>query len=64
MVKVLQPIIAVAILATAASALAEDDDWWQGGHFYQIYPRSYQGLIIDKIHFLIIWNNRIHSILK
>lgn len=34
-------ILLLAICAIACNVVAEDD-WWEYGHFYQIYPRSFQ----------------------
>lgn len=35
-------ILAMAIYLAAGRAVREDEDWWEHGHFYQIYPRSYK----------------------
>lgn len=40
MSKIAQIFLAVAILSS--STVLADDDWWEYGHFYQIYPRSYK----------------------
>lgn len=41
MVNILPLVFAVAICSITGNVLAEDD-WWEYGHFYQIYPRSFQ----------------------
>lgn len=40
--KLLPFIFAMAIYLVAGRAVIENDDWWEHGHFYQIYPRSYK----------------------
>lgn len=32
----------VVLFAVAAAISAADLDWWEGGNFYQIYPRSFK----------------------
>lgn len=32
----------VIFVLAFSTVLAEDHDWWEYGHFYQIYPRSFQ----------------------
>lgn len=34
-------VLMLAVCSIAGNVLAEDD-WWEYGHFYQIYPRSFQ----------------------
>lgn len=41
MVKSWQPFIVFVIFVYSGNVIA-DDDWWENGHFYQIYPRSFQ----------------------
>lgn len=35
-------IVALALCLASTSTVFADDDWWEHGHFYQIYPRSYK----------------------
>lgn len=42
MAKLLPFILALAIYLVAGKAVVEKADWWEHGHFYQIYPRSYK----------------------
>lgn len=36
------PIYFVIIVSTIAGNVTAVDDWWEYGHFYQVYPRSFQ----------------------
>lgn len=43
------PIIVALALCLATSTVFAVDDWWEHGHFYQIYPRSYKDSNNDGI---------------
>lgn len=41
--KFLPLILAMAFyLVAGRNVVVEEEDWWEHGHFYQIYPRSYK----------------------
>lgn len=60
--RILLSFIALAICWCSSRAAETGDDWWEYGHFYQIYPRSFKdgnddGVgdlkgIIDKLDYL------------
>lgn len=43
---VLSSVLFVSLISTAVQAA---DDWWEYGHFYQVYPRSFQDSDADGI---------------
>lgn len=48
MLKISISILILALCASIGNVFAEDD-WWENGHFYQIYPRSFQDYDGDGI---------------
>lgn len=42
MLKIPVIILFVLVALSATEIFASNDDWWEYGHFYQIYPRSFQ----------------------
>lgn len=38
----LHKIIALVLFTFLCTSLARDLEWWEGGNFYQIYPRSFK----------------------
>lgn len=46
---IIRPLIFALAICLAGGKVLAEDDWWEYGHFYQIYPRSFKDIGNDGI---------------